>query len=56
MKFESTGTINVIKSEEMPDPIKIMEQIICVYRNHQETWEYKAQESKNICIRIPFPP
>ena len=37
MKFGLTGTINVIKSEEMPDPKKIMEQIIFVYRNHQET-------------------
>lgn len=46
-KFGLTGTlINVIKSEKMPDPIKIVEQIICVYRNHQETREYKAQESK----------
>ena len=39
----------------MPDRIKIVDQINCVYRNPQEAWEYVAQESKQIYSWNPHP-
>ena len=49
------NTDSLMESHEMPDRIKIVDQINCVYGNPQEAWEYIAQESKHIYSWNPHP-